>query len=248
MLNEDRLIGVLGGVGPWATEEFLRLVLEETEAGCDQEHANLLVLDHAAIPDRTAYILGRSRENPGAVMAEDAKLLERAGCDAIVIPCNTSHEFYDHIAAGVRIPVLHLIREVALEGRHRGMGKLGILCTEGTRVTDLYGRACREAGLACAYPSERAQGTVSHIIYDCVKAGKPAARDDMTAVFGELLDAGCDGLVLGCTELPIAYRALGLAEEYPMALDSLRILARRTVEQAGKRLKEPEAETPAGER
>ena len=70
-----------------------------------------------------------------------------------------------------------------------------------------------------------------------MKAGRPPEREDLVSAFDELLNAGCDGLVLGCTELPIAYRALGLEKDYPMALDSLRILARRTVEESGCRLK-----------
>ena len=101
MLNQEPLVGVLGGVGPLATSRLLRRVIELTDASADQAHANLLVLDHAAIPDRTAYLLGSSAENPAPVLAADAALLERAGCDAIVIPCNTSHVFYDEIQAAV---------------------------------------------------------------------------------------------------------------------------------------------------
>ncbi|MGM9619221.1 MAG: aspartate/glutamate racemase family protein [Oscillospiraceae bacterium] len=237
MDSGGKLIGVLGGLGPWATEEFLRLVLEETEAACDQDYPDLLIMNRSSTPDRTAFLLGRSENSPGPVIAADARRLERAGCAALVIPCNTSHQFYGEVASAVSIPVLHLIREVAAEGKRRGMHTLGVLCTEGTRRTDLYGRTARELGMDCLYPSESAQRRVTSLIYDSVKAGLPPRREELTAAFDELLSRGCEGLVLGCTELPIAYRALHLQQEYPMALDSLRILARRTVEAAGKRLR-----------
>lgn len=79
MLNQEPLVGVLGGVGPLATSRLLRRVIELTDASADQAHANLLVLDHAAIPDRTAYLLGSSAENPAPVLAADAALLDARG-------------------------------------------------------------------------------------------------------------------------------------------------------------------------
>ena len=82
MLNQEPLVGVLGGVGPLATSRLLRRVIELTDASADQAHANLLVLDHAAIPDRTAYLLGSSAENPAPVLAADAALLLLAALTA----------------------------------------------------------------------------------------------------------------------------------------------------------------------
>ena len=221
MLNQEPLVGVLGGVGPLATSRLLRRVIELTDASADQAHANLLVLDHAAIPDRTAYLLGSSAENPAPVLAADAALLERAGCDAIVIPCNTSHVFYDEIQAAVSIPVLC------------------ILCTEGTRATNLYGAACRSRGIRCRYPDTAVQEMVTSVIYDRVKAGKTASEQVLRSVIELELDAGGDGVVLGCTELSVAFQALALAARYPAVLDSLELLAQETVVRAGKRLRAP---------
>ena len=229
MEEKPVLIGVLGGLGPLATKQFFEMILEETDAAADQEFPDLLIMNRASTPDRTAYLLRRSPDSPADVMAADAKTLENAGCAVLAIPCNTSHAFYDEVTAADSVPVLHLVREVAAEHR------LGVLCTEGTRFTDLYGAAARAEGMECSYPSEAAQAKISSLIYDCVKAGKPSREQDLTDAFDELLHLGCDGLVLGCTELPIAYRELGLEERYPMALDSLRILAGRCVELSGKK-------------
>ena len=236
-MQNRNMIGVLGGLGPWATEEFLRMVFEETVANCDQDYPDLLVMNRSTTPDRTAHILGKCPDSPGPAMARDAKILENAGCSAIVIPCNTSHVYYEEATRDLHIPALHLIREVVAEGKKRGMKCLGILGTEGTRRSNLYGIAAEEMDVEYRILSEEKQARITHLIYGCMKAGRPPEREDLTAAFDELIAAGCDGLILGCTELPIAYRALGLEEEYPMALDSLRILARRTVEESGCQLK-----------
>lgn len=236
-MQNRNMIGVLGGLGPWATEEFLRMVFEETEASCDQDYPDLLVMNRSSTPDRTAHILGKNPNSPGPAMARDAKILENAGCSAIVIPCNTSHEYYEEATADLQIPALHLIREVIAEGQKRGMKRLGILGTEGTRRVNLYGRTADAMGMEYRSTTEETQARISHLIYGCMKAGLPPEREILVDAFEELLAMGCDGVVLGCTELPIAYRMLGLEKEYPMALDSLRILARRTVEESGCKLK-----------
>lgn len=239
MLNGEPLIGVLGGLGPMATNWFSRRVIELTDADADQAHANLLILNHAAIPDRTAYLLGNSSESPASAMVADAALLECAGCDAIVIPCNTSHVFYDDIQAAVAIPVVHLIDLVAAAAAARGMKKLCILCTEGTRAANLYGVSGRRNGVRCGYPDSEVQALVTSVIYDRVKAGKSAPEQVLRSIIELELDAGCDGVVLGCTELSVAFQSLELAAQYPAVLDSLELLARETVLRAGKRLREP---------
>lgn len=239
MLNREPLVGVLGGLGPMATSWFSRRVIELTDADTDQAHANLLILNHAAIPDRTAYLLGNSLDSPAPAMAADAALLERAGCDAIVIPCNTSHVFYAEIQAAVSVPVVHLIELVAAEAAAHGMKKLCVLCTEGTRAAGLYGAACRRYGIRCAYPDSEVQALVTSVIYDRVKAGKPAPEQVLRSIIELELDAGCDGVVLGCTELSVAFQSMALAAQYPAVLDALELLARETVLRAGKRLRGP---------
>ena len=233
----EKIVGVLGGLGPIATEQFFSMVLRETVASRDQDYPDLVIVNRSSTPDRTACLLSGGY-SPAPKMAEDARRLEGAGCCAIVIPCNTSHAWYDTVAGAVQIPVVHLIREVVSEAKKRGMGCLGILATEGTRMSRLYDEAAREAGIRCVYPGERGQKAVNRVIYEQVKAGLAASEGDLVSVFDELLAAGCDGLVLGCTELPIAYRELHLEARYPRTLDSLRILARKTVQLAGKKLRE----------
>ena len=113
-------VGVIGGVGPMATVYYMQRVIEMTKAGCDQEHINMLVFNDCDIPDRTAFITEKSPDNPLPVMVEDAKRLEAAGCEFVVIPCNTAHYFYDRLNETISVPILNMVEETVLEAKARG--------------------------------------------------------------------------------------------------------------------------------
>lgn len=235
---EAKLVGVLGGVGPMATVYFEEMVLEMTDAACDQEHVNMLVYNHAAIPDRTAFILKRSDHSPVLDMAKDAQMLAQAGCDFLVLPCNTAHFFHQRIQQAVSIPLLNIIEETVgacVEGKIK---TVGVLATEGTVAADTYGLMCRRRGLACVYPDAGTQRQITSIIYDRIKAGKPVKAKEMAALYDRMREEGCDGIVLGCTELSVAHRDLALRGAHPDVVDSLEVLARRTIERAGKKVRQ----------
>jgi aspartate racemase len=238
-LPEHPLVGVLGGVGPMATVYFNQMVLEETLAASDQEHLDLLVYNHATMPDRTAYILHKSPDSPAPVMIKDAKLLERAGCHFLVLPCNTAHFFYETVQAAVDIPILHII-DCTLTDICAKMqaSTIGVLATEGTVAADLYGVRGKRYGLSCRYPDAHTQTTIQSMIYGRIKAGLPVERGFMTGLFDEMRKNGCEAIVLGCTELSVAFRDLQLQKENPDVFDSLTSLVRHTILAAGKPLRE----------
>ena len=91
----EQRLGILGGMGPQATQDFYQRILDRTEASCDQEHLPTLILSDTGMPDRTAAILGGDAEGCFRRLLSDAQLLERSGCTALAIPCNTSHFFAD---------------------------------------------------------------------------------------------------------------------------------------------------------
>lgn len=231
--------GILGGIGPMATVYFMEMILNMTKAECDQEHLNMLVSNHATIPDRTDYILGGSTDSPLDVMVQDAKMLEQAGCDFVVIPCNTAHYFFDSIQQAIEIPLLNIIKETVRYCRHHAeqVHTIGIMATEGTIQSETYAMECRKYGIECIHPDKELQEQVTHIIYDCVKAGRPVDEQDFTNVVNTLLSQGCDMVVLGCTELSVAFRDLDLAGQMPQVVDSLTVLAQKTILFAGKELR-----------
>lgn len=226
-------VGVIGGVGPAATVCFLDLVVRRTAAERDQDHVDLVVLQHSAIPDRTAYILGRSTENPGPVMAADARRLAALGVGFVVIPCNTAHHFTDEVAAAVDVPVLSIVDETADEvASVPGTARVGVLATSGTLASGVYQRALEARGLEVLVPDDADQDVVMRIIYDEVKAGRPADVAALHAVSDRLRARGADVVLLGCTELSVVAAEHDLLAD-PRYLDSLDVLARRTVVRAG---------------
>lgn len=227
-------VGVIGGVGPMATVYYMQRVIEMTKAGCDQEHINMLVFNDCDIPDRTAFITEKSPDNPLPVMVEDAKRLEAAGCEFVVIPCNTAHYFYDELEQAVEIPVVNIVEETIryAKARVQDLSCVGIMATTGTIVTGTYQKYAERAGLSFVVPDEDEQDLLMQIIYDGVKAGKPVPRADFDRVANHLRAKGAQCLILGCTELSVLKRDLPIND--PDVLDSIDVLASETVRRSGK--------------
>ena len=113
---ETPILGVIGGMGPMATELFYKMIIEKTPVTCDQEHLDTIILGHASMPDRTAAILSKDPQRireTAQKMLSDAKTLETLGADCIAVTCNTAHYFVDQIADQVSIPFIHMIKETA---------------------------------------------------------------------------------------------------------------------------------------
>ena len=229
-------LGVLGGMGPQATNTFYQFVIDRTDARSDQEHVNALILSDSDMPDRTAAILGGGtrREEVYRRLLDDAKLLERAGCTCIAVPCNTSHFFLDRVQEYIGIPILHMIRETARLLACRGMKRPGILATDGTIQTELYQKEFAAAGIEAVIPSPQAQRLVMSLIYDDVKSGRDGDPQKFAEIHRDLLDQGCDCGVLACTELSVFADKHHLPHFYT---DAMAVLAERAVEACHKPLR-----------
>ena len=238
MENKEKILGVLGGIGPLATVYFMELLVRLTEADCDQGHISCIVFNHASIPDRTGYILDSTKPNPLPVMAEDARRLERFGADLIVIPCNTAHYFYDQIQNSVSVPILNIIEEAVKYAAEnvKGIKKIGVLATKGTITVGTYQRACEKYGLEYAAPSLWDEQSLMNIIYNQVKAGKKIDYDEFMRIVNNMLGDGCDAVILGCTELSVIHSDLALSR--PDVIDSMEVLARASILQCGKEVKQ----------
>lgn len=236
--NKEIKLGVLGGVGPLATIYFAELVIRYTDAATDQQHVSMIILNHAAIHDRTNYILDRSEPNPLPQMVDDAKTLERAGAKYIVIPCNTAHFFYDEIQDAVDTHIINIIEETVLHIKNAlpDAKKVGILATKGTLISGAYQSMLCKHGLHYAVPGEDDTETLMEIIYEQVKAGKPVDIESFWRIINNLKKAGCDCVVLGCTELSIIYQDYSIADE--TIVDSLVTLAKKSIELCGKKIKQ----------
>ena len=226
MNHHNKLLGVLGGLGPMSTVYFCELLTSHTLAFSDAEHIDMLISSRATTPDRTAYILGRSDRDPLPVMLADAKRLEQAGVDLLVIPCNTAHYFYQGLAAHVAVPMLNIIEETVLHLKRRGVTTMGLLATEGTVRSGAYEKICRAHGMSCLSPTESRQAAISSLIYDDIKQNRPADTARLLEIARHLRARGCEQIVLGCTELSLLKPTLPRDEGF---VDSLEVLAYRTI-------------------
>lgn len=231
----EPLLGVLGGMGPQATQVFYQMLLDYTDAQVDQEHVPTLIFSDAAVPDRTQAILSGDTEGVYARLLRDGRLLEQAGCTLLAITCNTSHYFADRLAADLTVPLLHMPRLAVAKAKALGYRRLAILATEGTVRTGIYQKECEKAGLESWTPEEAVQARVTALIYDVIKAGKRGRMEDFAPIHEAVQKSGCDGAVLGCTELSTFRVYHPLPEMY---LDAMEVLAKEAIVSCKKRLKE----------
>lgn len=227
---KTKILGIIGGVGPLATMLLGEMIVKRTKAKTDQQHVNMVITNNTAIPDRTTYILDRSKANPVPVMISDAMKLKSIGAEVLAIPCNTAHSFYKEIQQGAGIPVLHMINETAKRAAQIGAKKVGILATTGTLTASVYQLACKDAGIQPIVPDEESQKLVMSVIYDDVKAGQPVDFLKWQQIINQMNELGCDHLILGCTELSIVKKELNLDDKY---IDSLMVLAESAILSCG---------------
>lgn len=224
-------LGVIGGMGPEATAYFYEQVIEHTDASRDQEHLDMVIISQASMPDRTEAILTDDSARLLEVMRADAQALEGLGCTCIAIPCNTSHYFYDQIQGFTSVPIIHMPRETVREAvEARGARRVGVMGTDGTIQSGVYARECEAFGVECLTPSPERQADVMSIIYDDVKAGRPADMTRFRSVVDELEQRGCDTVVLACTELSVAASS-GVSD---ICLDAMDVLVRKSILRTGK--------------
>lgn len=215
-----------------STVYFYEMITSHTEVSCDQDHIDMVISSASTTPDRTGYILGTSTENPAVRMIEEAKKLEKFGADVIAIPCNTAHYFYSEVQENINVPIIHIIYETVKYCKSLGADKIGIMATDGTVISNTYQRIANEVGIDCIVPSAENQQKVMDIIYGSVKQGKPVDMKSFYSVSRELTKAGCDRIILGCTELSLIKRDHGLDSFY---VDALEVLALRSIQYCGKK-------------
>ena len=239
---EKNIIGVIGGLGPLATAHFMELVTQMTDAKRDQENVDMIVYNFPSIPDRTGYILSSNLKSPLPGLKNVAHALVRQKVSCIAIPCVTAHYFHKELQSVIPVPIINGVAETANLVKAQGIKKVGIMATDGTIRSELLSRELDLAGIIPVVPSSKRQEDVMHLIYENVKAGKPADMQRFRRVQQELFDCGAEVILLGCTELSLIKRDESIG---PGFLDVMEVLARETVIRSGKKLK-PNYETLLG--
>ena len=227
-----KVVGIIGGMGPHATVDFVHRLISLTPAKKDQEHLKMMIIMNPQIPDRTDAILNK-KESPVPEIVRSAKMLEQTGVDFIVIPCVTAHVWLKEIEAAIQTPLLSLLDATSRRVKRQGksLKNIGMLTTTGTIKAKIFDTIfCRE-GYSVIYPSETTQQRfVMKGIYR-IKMGEEPRR--LKAYFVRasegLVRKGAQMIIAACTEIPLSMAQADIA--VPL-IDVNQVLAEATVSRA----------------
>jgi aspartate racemase len=199
----EKTVGVIGGMGPEATVDFLRRLVVRTPARDDADHLHVLVDNNPKIPSRIAALIDGTGEDPTPVLCQMARGLEAQGADFLVMPCNTVHYYLPAIARAVGIPLLDMV-QLSIGKIAGGPRRIGLLASPAVRRVGLYKARMEQAGLNAIFPDASHEERLLGVI-KIVKTGKQGAEEqkDYVAVAEHLRQAGADALLVACTELSV---------------------------------------------
>ena len=204
-MKKDFVIGVLGGMGTYATIHLFQQYAEVFEAEKEWDRPRMIIDNRCTMPSRVrAFLYNENVEQLVDEMADSMQRLKDAGCTRILLACNTSHLFLPKIyekVPGLEPLVVHIIKACVDEIKKDGVKEVYLLGTEGTIDSGIYQKALSEAGIACSGPAQEEYVKLR----DCIEAVKQDKySEEVRKTFLDLTNRS-DTLILGCTELPIIY-------------------------------------------
>lgn len=205
----QKILGVLGGMGPAATADFLRLLAELAGAERDQDHPQLILFSNPQIPDRTAAII-ENGEDPAPVILEGLRRLESWGAELLAVPCNTAHIFINMFRTELKVPLVHIVEETVTRAQDTNPDGAWLLATSGTSASGIYSAEAERRG----YPLFIPGGDTQAVLQDVIALVKSNRLDESGVMLNKCilrLRKNRDvPIVAACTELPLAYGASGL--------------------------------------
>jgi aspartate racemase len=201
-------LGILGGMGPAASAEFITRLIKQTPATHDQQHMPFVLWNEPRIPDRSTSMQAGNNA-PLLWLLQGIQALKTVGCDQIVIPCNSAHFWYDDMAK-MGVPIIHIVDSIAdeLRGLHIENETIGVIGTQGTIEYGIYQYRLERQGWKCIVPNHEEMDSFVQPAIDLIKANRITESQVLIMkVIDSLIDRGARAVVLGCTELPLAIDA-----------------------------------------
>ncbi|HEV2803066.1 MAG TPA: amino acid racemase [Pyrinomonadaceae bacterium] len=227
-------IGILGGMGPEATNQLCALISANTTVAKDQDHIPVITYNNSLIPSRERYAQGNG-ESPVPEMIRTARVLEAAGATFLLMPCNLAHLFWREVQEAISIPLVNMIEETVkyIDEHHPQSRRIGILASTPTIENGIYQQALRAHGRQLVAPDAYDQTEfVMRAIYGAkgIKGGyKDAPRAMLTGAAKRLVAEGAELIIAGCTEVSLVLSS----DNSPFTVvDPLEILARVAVARA----------------
>ena len=233
---QERIIGILGGMGPEATLNCFARIIENTPANKDQEHLHIIIANNPKVPDRTQAVL-EGGPSPLPVLVQGCHSLEKAGADFIIIPCVTAHYYEKPLKQEAKLPVLSILDVVAehIVQLHPHIKRIGLMGTDGTLQSGIFQKRLNAEGLEIRICPREMQARVMDAIYALKSVRSDRQRKEITAELAatadHLVKQGAQGIIAGCTEIPLALGQRDVSVPY---FDSLLLLARAAIRKAGR--------------
>ncbi len=226
-----KTIGIIGGMGPDATNHFCALITKLTPAKSDQQHIPVIVFNNAAIPSRVDAIFGCG-ESPLPELVRTARILQSAGADFLVMPCNTAHYYFADVQAAVNIPILNMVEQaifrIAIE--FGSVKTVGVLGSTATLRSGLFFKSLEKLGKNVVTPDSAVQEKlVMDAIFgeDGIKAGAiEAPKKQLLLASKHLQEKGAELIIAGCTEVSLVLSQEDL--DVPL-IDPLTVIATMAV-------------------
>jgi aspartate racemase len=198
-------LGILGGMGPAASAEFYRRLTDQTPVTCDQDHIPVVIWSDPTVPDRSTSLINKD-DLPWTKLKHGILGLKSAGCDHIVIPCNTAHFWYERMEQ-LGVPITHIVGSVEEELKALKIysGSIGVIGTKATMSLGLYQQYLGKLGWKCVTPDTYEMDNLIQPAIDLIKSNDiEAAHDLLMTAIDKLIPWGVRAIVLGCTEIPLA--------------------------------------------
>ncbi len=204
MKNKSKIIGILGGMGPYATVDLFKKIIDMTPIEKEKDHLRIIVDNNPKIPSRGRYF-AYGEESPVFEMTATAKNLEKAGADFLIIACNQAHHFYDDVQSQIKIPILNIIEEACkyVKNELPNIKKVAVVGAKST-CEIVYKNTLEKYGFIPIIPENNDYKKLRKII-DAIKMGKKDKRL-LLKICNKLIERGAEAIILGCTEFPIILR------------------------------------------
>ncbi|NKB63195.1 MAG: amino acid racemase [Gammaproteobacteria bacterium] len=229
--NNEKTIGIIGGLGPEATADFFNRIIRNTPTEKDQDHLHVIIDNNPKAPNRNQAIAGTG-PSPFESFKQSALRLKQAGAELLVMPCNTAHAFKDAIIHNVDTPFIDIVEEATahIAKHYPTIEKAGLLAVDGCLQTRLYHNALAGWEIETQCLDTRAQHDFMELIYQIKASGVNAdIKQTMMSFARSLEDNGAEVIIAGCTEVPLVLSPKDLS--IPL-IDSTEILATQCVRYA----------------
>ena len=210
--NKQKTIGIIGGIGPWATVDLEQKILKLANADKDQDYPRIISFNNSQIPDRTEALLGNG-PSPVPEIVKTAQTLLNAGAEVLCMPCNTAHAYIDDITWQLgHAKIVNLISEVVafIQKNYPLAKRIGLLVSTGSRKSNVYDKILLENGLVPIHLSDESQES---LMMDAVYGPEGIKADNteqprllLEEAAKELAQQGADLIVMGCTEIPLVLK------------------------------------------